>query len=59
MFIIHPYTKFKLPNSHSLLLVAIEQKAKYRFHAEAILLPYILQNGYRDNQTCKLLKGRL
>jgi hypothetical protein len=37
------HTKFHVPNSNNLLIVAIKPKVKYRFYAAAILLSYILQ----------------
>jgi hypothetical protein len=36
------HAKIHVLNSNSLLIVAIKPKAKYRFHAAAILLSYIL-----------------
>jgi hypothetical protein len=40
---IYLHVKFHIPNSNNSLVIAIKPEAKYRFHAVAILLSYILQ----------------
>lgn len=39
-------TRLHMPSSKNSLFIAIKQKAKYKFHAAAILLAYILQYYY-------------
>jgi hypothetical protein len=42
MFNMYPHTKFQMPNSNSLSVIAIEQKAKCIFHADDLkILNYI------------------
>jgi hypothetical protein len=40
---VYLHVKFHIPNSDSSLMIAINPKARYRFHGVAILLSYILE----------------
>lgn len=41
---VYHYINFHIPSSNSLLVTALELRAKHKFHAVTILMFYILKN---------------
>jgi hypothetical protein len=51
----HLHTKFHVPNSNGSLTITIKLKAKYRFHAAAVLLFYIVDKNILPHKFQKLM----